>query len=244
MENRECSRLEGLKKGQAMSCEPLPLFPLHTVLFPQMPLPLHIFEERYKRMIQQCIADQRTFGVVLIREGSDTGSPAIPQTIGTCARIHRVEQLPEGRMNILTVGTDRFRLLDYATEAEPYLIGIIEHIGDVPADPAVVQPLATDVAELFHSYFHELVAHAGVEMPSYELPDSPEQLSFVIAAAMQIELSRRQAFLEMTSTTARLTAQKSLLEQELERIRSFTHMDVSEGESFDATQWRQFFSRN
>src|SRR5262245_38175495 len=136
-----------------MPSESLPLFPLNIVLFPRMPLPLHIFEERYKTMINRCLSEDRAFGVVLIREGSEVGAPAVPQTVGTRARIHAVERLAEGRMNLFTEGTERFRLLDYVTEPETYLIGMAEPLHDAPADPIVVNPLASDIRTLFHSYF-------------------------------------------------------------------------------------------
>jgi Lon protease-like protein len=82
----------------------IPLFPLNTVLFPGMPLPLHIFEDRYKGMINQSIQEATPFGVVLIREGAEVGDTAIPYDVGTSAFVTQVERLPDGRMNINTVG--------------------------------------------------------------------------------------------------------------------------------------------
>ena len=85
----------------------LPLFPLNTVLFPEMPLPLHIFEVRYKQMIAKCLAGDRTFGVVLIKHGSEALGPlAEPYSIGCTARIIESQSLGEGRMEITTVGED------------------------------------------------------------------------------------------------------------------------------------------
>src|SRR3954453_11337770 len=89
--------------------EEIPLFPLNTVLFPGMPLPLHIFEPRYREMIGACVRDERPFGVVLIKEGREVGEAAMPFEVGTLAKIVGVERLDDGRMNVVTVGTDRFR---------------------------------------------------------------------------------------------------------------------------------------
>ena len=103
----------------------IPLFPLNVVLFPGMPLPLHIFEERYKAMVADCIRDNRPFGVVMIEEGSaEYGAPARPVAIGCTAEIAQVQPLDEGRMFIITVGRERFRIvrLDYD---KPYLVGTV-----------------------------------------------------------------------------------------------------------------------
>ena len=90
----------------------LPLFPLNVVLFPGMRMPLHIFEERYKTMIGQCVEREQPFGVVLIKEGKEVGDPAEPFRTGTSARITRVARLEEGRMNIVTHGERRFELVE------------------------------------------------------------------------------------------------------------------------------------
>src|SRR5215216_2373888 len=94
--------------GQAMRdirARELPLFPLNTVLFPSLPLPLHIFEERYKLMIGTCAVTDNLFGVCLIKEGVEVGGPAEPFEIGTVARIAEIERMPDGRMNLMTFGT-------------------------------------------------------------------------------------------------------------------------------------------
>src|SRR6185503_19425073 len=100
----------------------LRLFPLNTVLFPGMRMPLHIFEERYRLMIRECIEQDAPFGVLLIREGEETGGSAVPHGVGTTARITQVEYLDDGRMNIFTIGQERFRLSELSTDRE-YLTG-------------------------------------------------------------------------------------------------------------------------
>src|SRR5438067_10321725 len=87
-------------RRETMPSDPLPLFPLNVVLFPRMPLPLRIFEDRYKEMIRRCLDNDQPFGVLLIRDGQEVGPPAIPEEVGTLARIRVVEQLDEGNLNL------------------------------------------------------------------------------------------------------------------------------------------------
>src|SRR5882672_7382750 len=103
----------------------LPLFPLNTVLFPGMSLPLHIFEERYRQMINACISQNAPFGVVLIESGREVGSPATPHAIGTSAHIAGVERMADGRLHIEVVGQQRFHILSLHYD-EAYLTGTIE----------------------------------------------------------------------------------------------------------------------
>src|SRR5215207_7429183 len=112
--------------GRVWTMMKLPLFPLNTVLFPGMPLSLHIFEDRYKEMISRCLQDNTPFGVLLIKEGVEALGPlAQPHSIGCTAQITQVQPLDEGRMNLIAIGHERFKLLslDYAL---PYLMGDIE----------------------------------------------------------------------------------------------------------------------
>ena len=110
----------------------LPLFPLNVVLFPDAAIPLHIFEERYKLMVQMCLDGDSQFGVVLIKSGSEVGDPAEPHGVGTVARIIDVERLDEGRMRLAIVGRERFRI-EEITQRVPYIegrVGILEEDGD------------------------------------------------------------------------------------------------------------------
>src|SRR3712207_3404751 len=107
----------------------LPLFPLRVVLFPGMRLPLHIFEDRYKLMIGTCMVTDRTFGVALIRSGSEVGGPAEVHPIGTTARIVEVERLPEGRLNLVAVGVDRFEIVERYAD-QPYASGLVRLLPD------------------------------------------------------------------------------------------------------------------
>ena len=107
----------------------LPLFPLNTVLFPHGVLPLHVFEERYRTLIDRCLQAEETFGVVLIKSGSEVGGSSIPHSIGTEATITHYETLDDGRFYILATGRRRFSIarLDYS---QPYLSGRVTWISD------------------------------------------------------------------------------------------------------------------
>ena len=111
----------------------LSLFPLNLVLFPGMALPLHIFEERYKAMIGDCLDREEPFGIVLIKEGREVGEPAEPFRIGTTARIVQSETLEEGRLNILTRGEHRFELVEI-TQQLPHLAGQVKILHEDPGD--------------------------------------------------------------------------------------------------------------
>lgn len=231
-----------------MSADPVPLFPLHCVLFPGMPLPLRIFEDRYKLMINRCLSEGRPFGVVLIREGPEVGPGAKPVEVGTLARIRAVERLAGGRMNLFTEGTERFRLLDFAAGAEPYLLGFTEPLSDARTDPVVTLPLADEVTHAFAEYFRLLLDYAGQTMPDYELPTDPEELSFVIAAMLQAPTAERQALLEMTDTAQRLAHERDVLSTETGRMQQ-AHDNLRDRRRrvvtrLDPAAIRQFESRN
>src|SRR6266568_7973754 len=110
----------------------LPLFPLHTVLCPGVALPLHVFEERYKAMVERCLAGRSPFGVVLIREGREVGPGDLAvAAVGTVAEIREATRYRDGRFDLLTLGTQRFRLETVDPETEPYLVGQITPLGEV-----------------------------------------------------------------------------------------------------------------
>ena len=117
--------------------ETLPLFPLGAVLYPGMLLPLHIFEERYRQLVRDLLegSDPRRFGVIAIRKGRETGIDGVHSLyeVGCVATLRRVEQLEDGRFDIITVGTQRFKLLSL-DETRPYLQGEVELLDDDVTD--------------------------------------------------------------------------------------------------------------
>lgn len=135
----------------------LPLFPLHTVLCPGVALPLHVFEDRYKTMVQRCLASRRPFGVVLIREGREAGPGDLAVAgVGTVAEIREATLYPDGRYDLVTLGTQRFKLEAVDPEAEPYLVGQITPMGEVLGEAARAKLLGERVMQLFIRYLEIL----------------------------------------------------------------------------------------
>ena len=195
----------------------LPLFPLNTVLFPSLPLPLHIFEERYKLMIGTCVVTDNLFGVCLIREGVEVGGPAEPFPIGTVARIAEVERLPDGRMNLMTFGTQRFRL-DEVIQREPYLVGRVVVLE--PDHELAAEELVADVADRLLRYLREV--RGAARLPDRaELLADVDRLSYLAAATLGLPARERQSFLETGSASARLQQARDLLRREIENARLF-----------------------
>ena len=193
----------------------LPLFPLHVVLYPEMPLPLHIFEPRYREMVMRCREENTAFGVVLIRDGEEAGAPAVPHAIGTTARIDHFEELPDGKMNIVVSGETRFRVLE-TFHHQPYLTARVAPFREEEVDPARLQPPFDAVSGLFRDYLKTLFALTGRPLSALQLPQEPEHLSFAIATFLQIPLHEKQLLLEMTATEARLQREAEILRQEIE----------------------------
>lgn len=199
----------------------LPLFPLNTVLFPGMPLPLHIFEDRYREMIGLCAQEERQFGVVLIKEGVEVGEPAVPFQVGTMARIIGIDRLEDGRMNIVTVGTRRFRLLRYFADRKPYIVADVEPLDDeAQGDPAVLG-LVDEVGALAKRYAALLQAASEQELVPLQLPANPEELSYLVGATLRVRNPERQRLLELVSTADRLRREKELLEAESKTLGEF-----------------------
>lgn len=208
-----------------MATEQLPLFPLNTVLFPGMVLPLHVFEERYKLMINTCLAQERPFGVVLIYSGAEVGEPAIPHPVGTVARITNWEWLPDGRMNILTVGERRFRLVEYAGSELPYLVGSVEYWDDETDELFDMVDLMNGVRHNFVDYLTIIMSLADQALPvsRLQLPTDPSKLSYHVASNLQIDVNEKQELLEEPSAVARLQRELTLLRREggfLQRLMS------------------------
>lgn len=203
----------------------LPLFPLGAVLYPGMLLPLHIFEERYRQLVQDLLdgPDPRRFGVIAIRKGRETGIEGVQSLyeIGCIATLRRVEQYDDGRFDIITVGTQRFRL-SRLDETRPYLQGEVELLSDEVADPAAALPLVRTVQAAFRTYLDALTEWGGATVRIEELPDEPMLLSFIVGAAMIIDLTERQALLAEPDTLRRLEAQRALLSRETAMLKTTT----------------------
>jgi Lon protease-like protein len=205
--------------------EMLPLFPLGAVLYPGMLLPLHIFEERYRQLVRDLLdgPEPRRFGVIAIRKGRETGIDGVQSLheIGCTATVRRVDPHDDGRFDLVTVGTQRFRLLEI-DRTLPYLQGWIELLPDDVVDPAAAAPAVRTVQIAFRAYLDALAEWGGATVRVAALPDEPTLLSFVVAAAMVIDLPERQALLAESDTLRRLDAQRALLSRETAMLRSTT----------------------
>lgn len=203
----------------------LPLFPLETILFPDCLLQLHVFEERYKTMINRCIEESTPFGVVLIREGTEVGPPALPFDVGCKARIVAVKRLDEGRIHLLAVGEERFRIVDYLKTDLPYQIGRVVALEDEPAECGI-DGTSTDTTDaqalsgLFQQYLSLLEESASVEIPAIDLPDEPTPLSFFVASVLQLDAIEKQRLIETTDVCARMRWEIAAIHEQIEELKA------------------------
>jgi Lon protease-like protein len=196
----------------------LPLFPLGVVLFPGMALPLHIFEPRYREMIARCLDADRRFGVVLIKEGREVGDPATPFDVGTATEIASVERLPDGRINLVTVGTRRFRCVQHL-QVTPYRVARVEWLDDEVGASGDVAALTGEVRTAVEEYLQALYALAEQPRRPIEFPDEPAALSFQVGAMLQISADERQRLLEIDDTESRLRQELVYLRRETRLLR-------------------------
>ena len=194
----------------------LDLFPLNTVLFPGMRLPLHIFEPRYRSMLGRCIENDDVFGVVLIAEGEEVGPAAIPHRIGTTARVEKVEYLPDGRFNLLAMGETRFRIERILAE-EPHVVGEVE-LAPLPADAdQSALPALEDVRERFERLVTLMIEIQAGYMPEFELPADPMQLAYLIASGVPTGPASAQRLLEADSLADLLDLERALLDRRMDQ---------------------------
>ena len=188
----------------------IPLFPLNLVLFPGMPLPLHIFEERYKSMIGDCLRNNSPFGVSLIRSGQEVGAPAEPQRIGTTARVLRSELLEEGRMNIVTKGERRYEVVEI-TQQEPHVAALVRFVGEPIGDGFT--GVSSELTEEFSRLMRSLVSLSGGYTAQVDVPEDPVELSYMIAANLDAPIPVRQELLEAPTAADRLNRLVPLLKR-------------------------------
>ena len=204
--------------------EKMPLFPLGTVLFPGLLLPLHIFEERYRQLVRDLLTgpEPRRFGVIAIRRGRETGVDGISSLyeIGCTATLRRVVEHPDGRYDLVTAGTERFRLAGL-DESRPYLQGEVAPVPEATGDEAAAVAAVTAVQGAFTEYLGALSTR-GAEVNVPDLPDEPVLLSYLVAASMVVDLPDRQELLAQPDAVARLAAERALLTRETAMLGTFT----------------------
>ncbi len=203
----------------------LPLFPLNTVLFPGMPLPLHIFEERYKQMVKLCMDEQRPFGIVYTSD-DEVGLTAqsVPHEVGCTARILQVQALGDERLLIMTMGDERFRIVSLKHD-KPYLVGNVqlapleENWTDRSTNAA--RRLLPLVAE----YLDILSEIGEVTFNTSQLPENPHQLGYLASAFLQLPQGEKQPLLETDSISALLQDLYGIYYRELALMRTMPKMD-------------------
>lgn len=219
----------------------LPYFPLHVVLFPHLPLPIHVFEERYRLMTQDVIADGSPFAgqfvVSLITEGAEVGEdpqqPTHAVRIGTIVEVRRAERFADGRFVLLVVGVSR-ALLGAVDRSGPYATVAVEPLPDEDGDADRARALLPEVQAALDAYLETVkrfvasAASLGSESPEItsvatsldellkpiRLPADPMAASYAVGGVLQIELTRKQHLLEMPDAASRLHAELDLLRRE------------------------------
>lgn len=201
---------EALDKVRAV--RELPLFPLPVVLFPGMPMPLHIFEPRYRQMLTDIAAQNNLFGLSYF--DASTSEKDIPPAghIGCVAEITETQSLPDGRSNILAVGVIRYQVDDYVDRDDPYLVVRVSFFEDDEEESDRLAASAREVAAMFMRVANSIRV---INDERGNLPDisdtEPQRLSFLVAAAMEIEVETKQELLELRSTGERLTRLRDFL---------------------------------
>ena len=195
----------------------IPLFPLpDLVLFPNIVVPLHIFEERYKLMINTCIERDEAFGLVLLRSGAEEESEETIHRVGVAARIVQVERLDDGRMNILGEGEERFRIYRF-TQESPYWKASADFFEDEEGHSSL-EPVYQQVSELYRKVAELGARIGGSQESEIVLPESPLDLSHMVSYVLDIDSEEKQKLLEMTSTSERLQVLVSHLTETIRKL--------------------------
>lgn len=220
---------EALEKVRGIT--ELPLFPLALVLFPGAPLPLHIFEPRYRQMLEDIRAGNNMFGLSYFdASSSELASPPAGH-VGCVAELTEVQPLPDGRSNVLTVGVIRYRIESYLERGDPYLLAKVSFFEDEDESSSAIANYAETVSGLFMRIARAI---RTINDERASLPDitdtDPQKLSFLVAAAMETETDVKQELLELRSTSERLRRLSDMLERAVKHyeVRARIH-EVAKG---------------
>lgn len=197
----------------------LPIFPLPVILMPSELMPLHIFEEKYRQMLKDVELERNLFGVnhfdpqEIFVEKPEAGA------IGCVAEIQDVQTLPDGRSNIMTTGVIRYRLIDYVETDAPYLVAEIEFFEDDKEDETVLKTLSDEVFTLFKRVAQAAHKISGMRGEFPDIPQAePEQLSFLITSAFNLDNDLKYKMLETRSTVERLENMRTILKKAVNQI--------------------------
>lgn len=211
----------------------LPVFPLNTVVFPGVTLPLHVFEDRYRALVHHLLTiaekPDRVFGIVAIREGYEVGTHGVQSVhrVGCLVQMTSVEPHADGRFDIEIVGRQRLRL-DGLDTSGAFLVGDVETV----QEPADTSPAALEEAERTHETFEEyrrrLSEMRGADVLDGELPRDPEYLSYSLAATCLLTLAERQSLLESPTAVERLVMLRHLLTEEMRAMQAIPSLPATE----------------
>jgi Lon protease-like protein len=215
----------------------LPLFPLHAVLFPHLPLPIHVFEERYRVMARELVATDSPYGgrfvVSMISEGPEVGGDATAHQIGTLCEVRTADQLADGRWMLVAIGTARVRVRPASVNPHPYALADVSRLAEPWGEDAPrLLPLAQAALDAYLATVKRFVVRTASHgrtpeqeptdvaqsldrmLKPIQLPDDPVAASYAIGGLLQIELARKQALLEIPDAASRLRAELELLRRE------------------------------
>jgi len=190
----------------------LPIFPLPVVLFPGMPMPLHIFEDRYRKMLADIRAADNLFGLSYFDAGSAGRDTPPTGHIGCVAEVTETQALPDGRSNILAVGVVRYQVESYVERGDLYLVGRANYFEDEEENESALSSNSHDVARMFMRVANSIRVMNDERGNLPDISDTdPQKLSFLVAAALEIEVETKQELLELRSTSERLSRLRDLL---------------------------------
>ncbi|CAN5728531.1 LON peptidase substrate-binding domain-containing protein [soil metagenome] len=197
----------------------LPIFPLPVVLMPSELMPLHIFEERYRQMLDDVELQKNLFGITYFNPQETLEEKPETGTIGCVAEISEVQKLPNGSSNILTLGVIRYRIIEYIQTDEPYLVAEIEFFEDTEEEKSGLQSISDEVFTLFKRVAQAAHKISGQRGKFPDIPQAePEQLSFLISSAFNLDNDLKYKMLETRSTGERLENMRKILKKAVNRI--------------------------
>ena len=212
--------------------EALPIFPLNTVLFPGVTLPLHIFEERYRALVSTLLdvpeESARVFGIVAIREGYEVGTRGVHsvQRVGCSAQLTSVDRYDDGRFDIEVVGRRRMRIDALDTGGE-YLVGEVAWLDENAGEDAIG---AAAKAMMTYDVYRTLLTETrrDVVLPADDLPREPTRMSYHLAATCLLTQQDRQSLLECDDAAGRLALATSMMRAELSAMRAIPSLPATE----------------
>jgi uncharacterized protein len=189
-----------------------------------MALPLHIFEPRYRLMIEECLNTRALFGVVLISSGRETADPAVPHEIGTMAHIAGAERLPDGRFEIEVVGQQRFRIISLHHD-QAYLTGTIEGFPLRGADRREARRSAVALLPWLSRYLGLLGEQADAKFDGSNLPHDPASVGYLAGILVQIPMAEKQRLLSIATATELLEQERAIYRRETALLRAMLATD-------------------